>query len=135
MKSLWFEDKTLITTYTLEELLGTKLRALYQRKKGRDLFDLAMALEQFPSVEISNLLRCFEHYMDYVATKISRAEFEENLSEKLKDIAFLGDIKPLLPYSINSAHDPLADARQIQNKIISLLPGEAWKGKYEPLLL
>jgi len=28
----------------LEELLGTKLRALYQRRKGRDLFDLAVAL-------------------------------------------------------------------------------------------
>ncbi len=29
-----------ITTYTVEELLATKLRALYQRRKGRDLFDL-----------------------------------------------------------------------------------------------
>ena len=27
----------------LDELLGTKLRALYQRKKGRDLFDLFIA--------------------------------------------------------------------------------------------
>lgn len=33
-----------ITTYQLNELLGTKLRALYQRKKGRDLFDLYVAL-------------------------------------------------------------------------------------------
>jgi len=35
-----------ISTYELDGLLGTKPRALYQRKKGRDLFDLAVALAQ-----------------------------------------------------------------------------------------
>jgi len=29
-----------VPTYDLDELLATKLRALYQRRKGRDLFDL-----------------------------------------------------------------------------------------------
>ena len=33
-----------IQTYQLDELLGTKVRALYQRKKGRDLFDLGWHL-------------------------------------------------------------------------------------------
>ncbi len=41
----WFLGNSEVTTYSLEELLGTKLRALYQRKKGRDLFDLASAIE------------------------------------------------------------------------------------------
>ena len=36
----WVSGSCNITTYKLEELLGTKMRALYQRKKGRDLFDL-----------------------------------------------------------------------------------------------
>ena len=40
IKSLWFSQQTVITTFHLEELMATKLRALYQRKKGRDLFDL-----------------------------------------------------------------------------------------------
>jgi predicted nucleotidyltransferase component of viral defense system len=40
----WFDGEAEVVTYTLEELLGTKLRAFYQRKKGRDLFDLATAL-------------------------------------------------------------------------------------------
>lgn len=31
-----------IATFELDELLATKLRVLYQRRKGRDLFDLAM---------------------------------------------------------------------------------------------
>lgn len=38
--SRWFTGEAPIRTYRVEELLGTKLRALYQRKKGRDLFDL-----------------------------------------------------------------------------------------------
>ena len=33
----WFNGKCDITTYALDELMGTKLRALYQRKKGRGL--------------------------------------------------------------------------------------------------
>ena len=45
VSSRWFEGACEIPTYELDELLGTKLRALYQRKKGRDLFDLAVALE------------------------------------------------------------------------------------------
>lgn len=40
VESGWFTGEARLTTYQLEELVGTKLRALYQRKKGRDLFDL-----------------------------------------------------------------------------------------------
>ena len=40
IESRWFTEQTTIKTYQLEELMGTKLRALYQRLKGRDLFDL-----------------------------------------------------------------------------------------------
>lgn len=36
MDSRWSRGATVVRTYTLEELLGTKMRALYQRKKGRD---------------------------------------------------------------------------------------------------
>ena len=38
--SEWFSGSGTIITYRLEELMATKLRALYQRRKGRDLFDL-----------------------------------------------------------------------------------------------
>jgi len=44
VNSKWFKGGCMLTTYVLEELLGTKLRALYQRKKGRDLYDLYIAL-------------------------------------------------------------------------------------------
>ena len=40
VESRWFSGRADIPTFHLDELMGTKLRALYQRKKGRDLFDL-----------------------------------------------------------------------------------------------
>ena len=46
VSSGWFEGSCTIQSYELDELLGTKLRALYQRKQGRDLFDLERALDQ-----------------------------------------------------------------------------------------
>ena len=46
VENSWFTGEAQLTTYHFEELLGTKLRALYQRKKGRDLFDLYIALKQ-----------------------------------------------------------------------------------------
>ena len=42
--SRWYSGRADIATFELDELLATKLRALYQRRKGRDLFDLAMGL-------------------------------------------------------------------------------------------
>lgn len=44
INNTWFSGQCRITGYKVEELLGTKLEALYQRKKGRDLFDLYCAL-------------------------------------------------------------------------------------------
>ena len=38
VKSRWFSGQVSAPTFALDELLGTKLRALYQRRKGRDLF-------------------------------------------------------------------------------------------------
>jgi predicted nucleotidyltransferase component of viral defense system len=51
-------------TYELEELLATKLRALYQRGKGRDLFDLVMALEA-AKVDPERILKAFGEYMHH----------------------------------------------------------------------
>src|SRR6266540_2910772 len=43
----WFSGNAKISTFSREEMLATKLRALLQRNKGRDLFDLAHALNVF----------------------------------------------------------------------------------------
>lgn len=127
VNSLWFNKKAVVTTFSLEELLGTKLRALYQRKKGRDLFDIMMALEQFTKLDIHKIINCFHHYLAFDNTKVTRAAFEANFAEKLSDKVFTDDIFSLLPQSINSTYDPYKAADHVLDKIISLLPGESWK--------
>jgi predicted nucleotidyltransferase component of viral defense system len=59
VNSDWFSGKCDITTYFLDELLGTKLRALYQRKKGRDLFDLFYA-SQHTDLNLDRIIRCYQ---------------------------------------------------------------------------
>jgi predicted nucleotidyltransferase component of viral defense system len=129
VKSGWFNKNAIVTTYLLEELLGTKLRALYQRKKGRDLFDLAAALTHFPSLEIPKLIQCFNYYMEFKDSKISRAMFEANMADKIDDPAFTQDIISLLPGNMSAEYDPLIEMERVQKYIISHLSGEAWKGE------
>lgn len=116
--SPWFSGEADIAVYRLEELLGTKLRALYQRKKGRDLYDLWLALT---TLEVDHLLviQCFERYMEHGGTPVSRAEFEANLSDKLSDEAFLEDIVPLL--RPGTLYYPLAAEAMVREQLISKL--------------
>ena len=94
--SRWFKGSALIQTYNLEELLGTKFRALYQRKKGRDLFDLYLALAVLkPDPGI--ILSCYKSYLDYNGVKVpTKKQLTNNLTEKLSDIEFLNDTNGLL---------------------------------------
>lgn len=125
VQSRWFSGSSSVSTYALDELLGTKLRALYQRKKGRDLFDLWYAGRQ-AAVDAKRVVECFRRYLDHSGLRVSRAEFEANLEEKLSDARFLGDISPLL--APNSSWD-LADAeRYAREELLARLPGEVWKG-------
>jgi predicted nucleotidyltransferase component of viral defense system len=50
-KCPWFSGETKIATFSNEELLSTKIRALLQRNKGRDLIDLSHALDVFPDFD------------------------------------------------------------------------------------
>jgi predicted nucleotidyltransferase component of viral defense system len=43
----WFSGGCKLQTYRLEEMLAKKIRALYQRRKGRGLYDLYKAMNQF----------------------------------------------------------------------------------------
>ena len=81
ISSRWFEGACSIHTYELDELLGTKFRALYQRKQGRDLFDLATALEA-PGVNAERIIKVFEKYMEHAGHPVTRAVFEQNFAAK-----------------------------------------------------
>lgn len=95
VQSDWFSGQTQINTFQFEELIATKLRALYQRSKGRDVFDLWLALDQ-KKFNIKNTIQVFEHYMQKEGKVITRALFEDNLNIKLKEHSFLDDIGQLL---------------------------------------
>ena len=66
----WFTGEAEVVTFALEELLGTKLRALYQRKKGRDAFDLARSIETHPSLDRAKIVECFSAYMKHGGTPV-----------------------------------------------------------------
>ena len=96
VENKWFIGKCELTTYAYEELLGTKLRALYQRKKGRDLFDLQMALGKRPA-DIDKVLKCYNRYMEFVVGKApTYKQFMQNMELKMQDPEFLDDTDLLL---------------------------------------
>ncbi|MDD9970184.1 MAG: nucleotidyl transferase AbiEii/AbiGii toxin family protein [Myxococcales bacterium] len=121
----WFSGSADVTTYSLPELLGTKLRALYQRKKGRDLFDLALALEH-PDFNGAHLIETFQEYMRFGDTPVSRAQFEANMAAKLVDPLFLADVPTLLRTGLT--HDPRKAWDRVHGEIATRLHGEPWKG-------
>lgn len=131
LESRWHTGSASIATYGIEELLGTKLRALYQRKKGRDLFDLWHAST---AIEVSSeaIVSCFLKYMDHEGHHVSRAELEINLFEKLNDRRFLDDMSPLL--STGSSWDNQAAARYVLEALAPLLPGDAWVNTKEKII-
>jgi predicted nucleotidyltransferase component of viral defense system len=124
----WFTGSADITTFDVNELLGTKLRALYQRKKGRDLFDMAFALQR-ADVNPSILLRCFARYMAQGGHVVTRAQFEANLYEKSSDSDFRDDIKALLGPTIRWDFD--AAMAIVLEEVVAKLPGDPWKGAGE----
>lgn len=130
VSSPWFEGSCQVVTYTLEELLATKLRAMYQRKKGRDLFDVAIAIAQRPDLDPREVVNCFRRYMEFAGTRVSRADFEANLASKVTDPVFLGDVAPLLRQDDRRIErfDALRGAEAIRRTFISHLPGEPWRG-------
>lgn len=81
--STWYTGHAKVKTYSLEELLATKLRALYQRKKGRDLFDLFYTFSHKSNkINVENIIHAFQIYMQESDLNVTRAMFEENMYQK-----------------------------------------------------
>ena len=109
VENSWFSGECEITTYPLHELLGTKLRALYQRKKGRDLFDLYEALVR-AEINSEEIIRCYKRYMAFsVSQPPTYKQFIMNMEEKITDPVFLEDtrnlIRPDMSYHPVEAYD------------------------------
>ena len=102
--SPWFSGSADVPTFTLEELIATKIRALYQRRKGRDLFDLWLALSE-AHASPEEIASCFQPYRPEGWTPELALV---NLGNKLDDSRFRNDLAALVPrwpehYSIEAA--------------------------------
>jgi len=126
VKNRWFSGETDVTTYNLNELLGTKLRALYQRKKGRDLFDLWYSFGK-DSVNSTHIVSCFYRYMTESGQNVSRAQFEANMDGKRGDRNFRTDTSPLLRPGTDWDFDLAMDS--VLENLVANLSGKPWKSE------
>lgn len=92
----WWGGSASVVTYSIEELMGTKLRALYQRRKGRDLFDAWYVFSK-GFADIEKTVKIFHAYNQYNNTKITQKMFSRNMLEKQNNTDFRQDIRVLLP--------------------------------------
>ena len=122
VENSWFSGEVLLTTYRFEELMGTKLRALFQRKKGRDLFDIYRGLTTRDS-DAYQIMECYKRYMEFVVDRIpTYKEYKQNVMEKMSDEEFLTDVKPLLRPNVSFC--PNEAYPLIHDTLINLMPGK-----------
>ena len=125
--SYLFRDEIVATTvngFEIHEMLGTKMRALFQRRRGRDLFDLYWALtEAGTPVNPAEIIELFLYYLQQEGTVATRDEFIGLLQSHLNDRGFLTDMNALLRTGI--AYDPVVAGDYVIGSLLSLLPEQA----------
>lgn len=118
VESGWFTGESAVATFGIDELLGTKLRALYQRRKGRDLFDLHR-VGIAGGVDLDRVVAAFRAYTEGQDVRVSREQFESNLVAKLADRDFCRDTEPLLTPGL--AYDVDEAARWLATEVLPRL--------------
>lgn len=125
----WFSGKIAIPSFSREEMLATKLRALLQRDKGRDLFDLAHGLMVFDGIDEGRIVEYLGRYLTLSGQSISRAQAQERMFAKLAKPRFLLDMRPLLSAEQAEALDEAAVAAAftaVYVRLIERMPGNSW---------
>lgn len=119
-----FRDEIVATTvngFEIHEMLGTKMRALFQRRRGRDLFDLYWALTEAETpVNPAEIIELFLYYLQQEGTVATRDEFIGLLQSHLNDRGFLTDMNALLRTGI--AYDPVVAGDYVIGSLLKLLP-------------
>jgi predicted nucleotidyltransferase component of viral defense system len=122
----WYSARTELVSFEPEELFGTKLRALLQRRKNRDLFDLHHGLLQL-DMDADKLVACLDHYLALEGHPISRAEAEERMLKKLTR-SLTEDIEPLLPVGVRFDEAVAIEAfNDVWRQLIARMRGDAWR--------
>lgn len=89
-------------SYDINEMLGTKTRALMQREQGRDLFDLAHAWQLSQTgatpyaVDGGKAMEAFSWYLEKEGTRFSAKEANAQLDSHLCKKGFRHDMETLL---------------------------------------
>jgi predicted nucleotidyltransferase component of viral defense system len=116
-----------VNGYETHEMLGTKMRALFQRRRGRDLFDLYWALEHSrEALNPEQVKECFLFYLQKEGGAAGRKEFLEILDGHLLDRGFCSDMEPLLRMGID--YDPQAAGSLVKERLLAILPEYSAKG-------
>jgi predicted nucleotidyltransferase component of viral defense system len=114
---------TIVNGFDIHEMLGTKMRAMFQRKRGRDLFDLYWALTNAPiPVAPAYIIESFLHYMNQEGATAGRDEFIGILRDHLRDRGFLSDMNSLLRQGVE--YDPIIAGDYVIDNLLSLLPDD-----------
>ena len=92
VQTSWWSGEADISTFQPSELLATKLRALYQRSKGRDLFDLWLGLTVLKA-DPEQIIAGLNHYMKNAT--FSFPQLRDNLAAKLATTGFRRDLDAL----------------------------------------
>lgn len=103
-----------VLSYDLNEMLGTKLRALLQREHGRDLFDIFWAHKNAAkspfamSFDPAKVADAFRHYMEQEGSTFEKENIAKELERRLKSVKFRNDMDGYLAagqsYDIDQAH-------------------------------
>ena len=117
MDSDWWTGSAEVQTFQAPELVATKIRALYQRSKGRDLYDLWLAMVVM-QVTPEAILGAFAPYRPPALTSgLALA----NLAAKVEDQAFRHDLDRLIR-SGDDGYDVDSAALLISTALLSRLP-------------
>lgn len=118
-----------LRSYDLDEMLGTKMRALLQRNQGRDLFDLDRACVRNVEavtggaealLDPRRVVTAFRTYMRQEGVRVRRSEYIASLREKLANRAFRADTTKVLPPGVD--YDIDAAARRVGEILVARLP-------------
>jgi len=112
----WFSGDAMVNIFQNEEMAATKLRALYQRSQGRDLFDLWLLTNK---IGIDTGLAC-QAFSTYRPAGYTAKKAIENLEKKLFDAKFLTDISNMASSDISDYHVEEAAAQIIRTYLVNL---------------
>ncbi len=130
--SRWWSGHADVRTFQIEELIATKLRALYQRRKGRDLFDLWHVLTDL-QLDEQLVIDGLAHYM--AGNVFSYHDISANLAAKIESPDFAADhaqltAAPPSQYSIPAAADLVMErlgSRLSGSPDLSEVEGGLWR--------